>query len=300
MGRKKLVASFFTRKQEYQAFQCADVGEAAERCGFEIEILDAEDNGVLQVQQLFRFIHAPAEERPFAFVVQTQVPDGLERVARNAVGAGIGWVALNRTIPYLEALRREHPKLALSSVTTDHAEIGRIQVRQFHALLPRGGSVLYLQGPPSSQAARERLEAAQASAKATGVELKVLPAEWTQASGESAVRGWLRLKTSELFKPDIVGGQNDALALGAQKALLAHRPEWADVPYTGCDGLAEGGQRLVRIGQLAATIVVQSCGGPAVDLVDRAFQTGDPLLPSVVIPPRSFPPLEELRLGRSP
>ena len=295
MARKKLVASFFTLKQEYHVLQSADVRETAERCGFETLILDADSNGVLQVQQLFRFIHAPAEERPFAIVVQTQVPDGLERVARNAAGAGIGWVFLNRAIPYLEGLRHEHAKLALSSVTTDHAEIGRIQARQYRALLPRGGWVLYLQGPPSAQAAQERLAAAEGGVQGSGIELKVLPGEWTEASGEGAVKAWLRLKSSELFKPDVVGSQNDAMALGAQKALRAQHPEWTGVRYTGCDGLLDGGQRLVKIGQLSATIVVPSCGGPAVELIDHAFRTGSPPPPSVVVPPRSFPPVEELR-----
>jgi ABC-type sugar transport system substrate-binding protein len=295
MARKKLVASFFTLKQEYHVLQSADVRKTAERCGFEALILDADNNGVLQVQQLFRFIHAPAEERPFAILVQTQVPDGLERVARNAAAAGVGWVCLNRAIAYLEGLRREHAELCLSSVTTDHAEIGRIQARQYRALLPRGGWVLYIQGPPSSQAAQERLAAAQDGVQGSGIELKVLPAEWTEASGEGAVKAWLRLKTSELFKPDVVGSQNDAMALGAQKALRAQHPEWTGVRYTGCDGLADGGQRLVKIGQLSATIVVPSCGGPAVELLDHAFLTGNPPPPSVVVPPQSFPPVDELR-----
>jgi len=292
--RRKLVASFFTVGQEYQALQSTDLRSTAEGCGFTVEVLDAGDNAVLQIQQLFRFIHAPEDERPLALVVQTRVPDGLERVARNAAAAGIGWVLLNRTAPYLQALRQEHPRLALSAVTTDHLEIGRIQGRQFRALLPRGGSVLYVQGPPETAAAQARLQAMQEGIGGAGLEVKVVPAEWTEASGEKAVAGWLRLKTSELFKPALVGCQNDALALGARKALQAYRPEWARVPFTGCDGLPEGGQRLVSVKQLAATIVVASCGGPAIGLLERAVRTGQPPPPVLVIPPRSFPPVEEL------
>ena len=240
MTRPHLVASFFTTTQEYQALQGTDVKAAGQRCGFETKLLDAEENGVLQIQQLFRYVHAPGEERPFAFIVQTHVPDGLERLARNAVTAGIGWVLLNRQAPYLEALRRQYPDLPISAVTTDNEEIGRIQAAQFRTLLPAGGSVLYLQGPPLTASARARLATAQAAVQGSGIELKVLPAEWTESSGEQAVTAWLRLKTSELFEPNVVGCQNDALAVGAQKALTAHRPEWARVPYTGCDGL-EGG-----------------------------------------------------------
>jgi ribose transport system substrate-binding protein len=271
-----------------------DAKAAGARCGFETELLDAEENGVLQIQQLFRFIHVPKEERPYAIIVQTPVPDGLERLARNAVAAGIGWVMLNRGAPYLETLRREHPELPISAVTTDNEEIGRIQAAQFQALLPRGGSVLYLQGPPTTASAQARLSAAQGGVRGTGIEIKVLPAEWTEASGDLAVTGWLRLKTSELFEPDVVGCQNDALAVGARKGLKAHRPEWANVPFTGCDGLESGGQRLVKTGLLAATIVVPSCGGPAVELVHRAHRKEQAPPPSVIVSPWSFPRVEEL------
>ncbi len=122
----------------------------------------------------------------------------------------------------------------------------------------------------------------------------MVPAEWTEASGEKAVAGWLRLKTSELFRPALVGCQNDALAQGARRANQAYRKEWARVPFTGCDGLPEGGQRLVSVKQLAATIVVASCGGPAVGLLERALRGGEPSPPILVIPPRSFPPVDEL------
>jgi ABC-type sugar transport system substrate-binding protein len=293
-ANRRLVASFFTREQEFHGLQAADVRAAAERCRFEVEVLDAGDNPVLQIQQLFRVIHAPAEQRPLALIVQTRVPDGLERVACNAVGAGIGWVLLNRTAGYLEGLRLEHPGLIITCVTTDHEEIGRIQARQFRALLPREGSVLYVQGPPETAAAQARLKGMAAEIAGAGIEVKVVAAEWTESSAEKAVSAWLRLKTSSLFRPDLVGCQNDALALGARKALRAHRPEWVPIPFTGCDGLPEGGQRLVRAGELAATIVLDSCAGPAVELLDGSLKTGQPPPPILVIPPRSFPPVEKL------
>jgi len=37
--------------------------------------------------------------------------------------------------------------------SSDHAEIGRLQGKQFAALLPRGGSILYIEGPPQSSSA---------------------------------------------------------------------------------------------------------------------------------------------------
>jgi hypothetical protein len=63
------------------------------------------------------------------------------------------------------------------------------------------------------------------------------------------------------------------------------------VPFTGCDGLPERGQRLVTKKELAATIVVAPCTGPAVDLLDQALKTGKPPQESVLVPPQSFPPI---------
>jgi ribose transport system substrate-binding protein len=298
MKHRRLVASFITREQEFQALQSADVRTAGERCGFEVERLDAEGNAVLQIQQLYRHIHGPDGERPLALVVQTRVPDGLERVARHAAAAGIGWVLLNRSAAYVEPLRREHPGVPVCCVTTDHEEIGRIQARQFRALLGGRGLVLYVQGPPDTSAAQARLRGVQGAIEGAAIELKVVAAEWSEASAERALSAWLRLKTSERVKPDLVGCQNDALARGARKALRAHRAELVHVPFTGCDGLPDGGQRMVRDGDLAATIVIDSCAGPAVDLLAR-FRDGGGMPPAVVvIPPRSFPPIEELHAAR--
>jgi len=66
------------------------------------------------------------------------------------------------------------------------------------------------------------------------------------------------------------------------------------VPFTGCDGLPEGGQKLVRERVLAATIVTPSNAGPAVDLVANALETGERPPAQLVLPPRSFPPEAEL------
>jgi ABC-type sugar transport system substrate-binding protein len=124
----------------------------------------------------------------------------------------------------------------------------------------------------------------------TKVQVKVLNGEWTETSAEKAIAAWLRLKTSAAFLPDLVGCQNDAMALGARKALTAHRKEWARLPFTGCDGLPDGGQRLVNMQQLAATIIVPSNAGPAVELLAGHLRTGEPVPPRIVLAGRSHPP----------
>jgi ABC-type sugar transport system substrate-binding protein len=294
----RLVASFLSRDQEFQVLQAEDARSAAARHGFEIEVLFADMNPVVQIQQLFRFIHLPKDERPAAIVAETVTGEGLERVARNAAQAGIGWVLLNRKVAYLEELRRLHPGLPLSTVGTDQVEVGRIQGRQLRALLPRGGAVLYVQGPPDTSAAQERLKGAQ-EVIVGAIELKVLTGQWTEESGEKAVRAFLRLKTTETFVPRVVACQNDAMAVGARRAVLGlsdpqRKAEWAAAVYTGCDGLPDGGQRLVREGVLAATVITPSNAGPAVDLVAAALRAGRPAAGAVTLKPVSFPEVGSL------
>jgi ABC-type sugar transport system substrate-binding protein len=105
-------------------------------------------------------------------------------VGRRAAQAGIGWILLNRKVGYVEALRAEFPRLAVAEVTTDEVEIGRIQGRQLRALLREGGNVLYIQGPPDTSAAQERVAGAQETIAGARIEMKVRNGDWTETSGE--------------------------------------------------------------------------------------------------------------------
>ncbi len=277
--------------------QAEDARATASRSGFDVEVVFAENSAILQIQQLYKVIHAPAEQRPEAIVVETVVGEGLERVARAAARAGVGWVLVNRKVSYLAALRAEYPSLPIAAVSTDQEEIGRIQARQFLALVPSGrGLVLYVQGPPDTSAAQDRLRGAESGLAATSMELKVIDGLWTESSGQDAVGRWLRLKSSEGLLPAIVGCQNDAMAVGARYALasMADRPELARVPLTGSDGLRDGGQRLVAAGTLAATVITPSNTGPAVDLVANALRTKLAPPAEVLLRPSSFPPEADL------
>jgi len=104
-----------------------------------------------------------------------------------------------------------------------------------------------------------------------------LSGNWTTDDAERAVEGWLRMVLSGNSKLDLIGCQNDAMAVGARKALESvakylRRPDIARIPITGCDGLPDRGQQLVDDGTLAATIVVPSSGTAAVQLVARSLQ----------------------------
>lgn len=288
---ERIVVCLTSAEQEYQALQAEDAANAGRRLAANVEVLFAEDNAVLQIQQLFRFVHAPEAERPAAILLHTRVPDGLERVARNAARAGIGWLLLNRTAPYIEPLRAEYPGLAIAAITTDHVEIGRIQARQLAHVRPGARHILYVQGPADTPAARLRLEGFEEASRGQGLELKVLNGEWTDTSAEKAAAAWLRLKTAELFVPDAVVCQNDNMARGIRRALELLRPLWAEAPFFGCDGLPTGGRRDVEQGRLAATVAIPSCAGPAIELALRWKRDGGLPPAETVLAPAPFPAL---------
>jgi len=286
---RKLVVSLITEDQEFQRMQGTDASRAAGKLGLEVEVLFAENNAVLQIQQLFRFVHAPEQERPLAIVTETVAGAGLERVARNAVKAGIAWVLVNRRVPYLDELRKERPDLATFMVSTDQVEIGRIQARQFRSLLPKGGSLLYVQGPPDTSVAQDRLRGAEEGLRGSNIQLKIVNGDWTEQSGEKAVSAWLRLQSTESFHIEVVGAQNDSMAVGARRAFQAVRGHGSGVRFTGCDGLVEGGCRLVDEGALAATIVTPSNTGPAIEHLGAWIHTRKVPPSEVLLEPRSYP-----------
>jgi ABC-type sugar transport system substrate-binding protein len=295
-SRPRLVVSLLDESQEFQRFQAEDARQTAAALGADLQVLFAENNAILQIQQLYRLAQGPEGQRPTAILVETVTGEGLERVARATVKAGIGWVLINRRVPYLDALRAERPDLPIGSVSTDQLAIGRIQGAQFRALIPGDeGLVLYVQGPPDTSAAQQRLEGARQALERTRIELKVVEGLWTDASGENAVRRWLRLKTHDTRRPQVVGCQNDYMAVGARRALVGidASPEWGRLPLTGVDGLAEGGSRLVQVGQLAATVCVPSNTGPALRLVlDALNRVAMPA--ETLLAPSSFPKIESL------
>jgi inositol transport system substrate-binding protein len=289
---KRIVASFLAEDQEFQRLQAEDARQEASRSGLRIDVVFADNNAVLQIQQLFGQVHLPPAERPAAIVVETVAGEGMERVARRAAAAGVGWILINRSVAYLSELRREYPRLPLSSVGTDQLEVGKIQGAQLKALAPRGGTVLCVTGPGDTSVAQERLKGLQEATRASGLEVKVLEGRWTEASGEEALRRWLRLESSRGARLEAVACQNDAMAVGVLKALETHAA--AGLPVIGCDGLVNGGRQLVDAGRLAATIITPSNGGPAVQLVARALQADVMPPPALHLPPAPYPSMDAL------
>jgi ABC-type sugar transport system substrate-binding protein len=296
--KASVVVSLLSSAQEFQLLQAADARAAGQRTGLDVELVFCENNAIQQIQQLYSFIHAPEDRRPAALVVEAVTSEGMERLARNALKAGIAWVWQQWRTEYLATLRAQYPKVPVVSVAVDEDEIGSIQARQAHALLPQGGGLLVVQGPSESTTAVRRYDGLVSGLQNSGVEIRsALRGDWTARSAEAAVTSWLRLKSTEGLRIDAVVCQNDAMASGARAAIRASRADWSALPFTGCDGLPEGGRRMVASGELSATLIKPTTTGPAVELIARTLRGQTP--PSeVVLRAESHPPLEMLARRR--
>jgi ABC-type sugar transport system substrate-binding protein len=289
-GLRCLVA-LLDESQEFQRHQAHEARETASALGIDLSIQFAESNAILQVQQVSRATASP-KWRPHVILIETVSGEGIARAARSAARAGIGWVIINRDVAYLAELRREYPGLAIGSVTTDQLAIGRIQGQQMGRLLPRGGKVLYVQGRADTSAAQQRLAGATEGLDKAGIEVHVLEGEWTESSGAECVERWIRLKQ---HPPDLIACQNDAMAMGAIAVLASAGADLTRIPVVGVDGLPEGGQQLVKTGQLAATVVIPSNTGPALRAIAAArSSSASEKRIELVLAPTSFPEVDRI------
>ena len=151
----RIVVSLTTNDNDYQIEQAQSAEQAASRLGVSVEIIYADNDAINQSTQILKVVQAAPELRPDAVVFEPVGGTALPQVARAAANAGIGWAVLNRDASYLEELRKMTTS-PMFGVTSDHVEIGRLQGRQLAALLPKGGSVIYVQGPSENSAAKER------------------------------------------------------------------------------------------------------------------------------------------------
>src|SRR5260370_35810888 len=97
--------------------------EGGERLNVELEILYAENDAILQSQQLLKIIQSNSGSHPDGIIFEPVGGTALPQVAKAAATAGIGWVVLNREVDYLSELRRAY-KGPVFAVTSDHGEIG--------------------------------------------------------------------------------------------------------------------------------------------------------------------------------
>ena len=286
-----------TNDNDYQIEQANAATQAASKAGIEATIVYADNDAVNQSTQILKALQAAPEERPDAVVFEPVGGTALPQVARAAANAGVGWVVMNAEANYIAELRQTS-KAPVFMLSSDHLEVGRIQGRQFAALLPGGGTVLHIQGPSENVAAKERL-LGMMEVKPANIHLTVLKGQWTEDSAQRAVRSWLKLSTSQKANISLIGSQNDAMAIGARKVFqeipdAGERERWLNLPFTGCDGLPKTGQSWVRSKLLSATIYLPPLAGQAIELLVGAVREGKIPPARVLVAPLSIPALEAL------
>lgn len=296
MKRLSFLISLTNDDNDYQQEQAATAEKAARRLGVDVKIIHANNDPIVQSQQLLQYVQDSSQAKPDAIMFEPAGGTAFPQVARAAAAAGIGWVVLNFDVDYIMELRRQY-KVPMCNITSDHEEIGKIQGMQFAALLPNGGSVLYIEGPNNSSAAKQRSVGMNKN-KPANVQVKTLRANWTEESSYKAVTSWLRLQTSQHSRIDLVGAQDDSMAMGARKAFSeiaeSDRARWMKIPITGCDGMPETGQAWVRNGSLAATIYIRPNTDLAIEMLVDVFKSGAMLPDRKVTEPESIPSLAEL------
>jgi ribose transport system substrate-binding protein len=297
MKRLRFLVSLMTKDNDYQLEQAAAAQESSRRLGVDLEILYADNDAITQSTQILKAVQAVPELRPDAIVFEPAGGTALPQVARAATSAGIGWAVLNREAEYITELRRS-ARIPIFSISSDHREIGKIQAKQFSALLPRGGSILYIQGPSENSAAKDRAAGMQLTLPAN-IQVTVLRGQWTEESAYKSVTSWLKLNLLHRVSIHLIGAQNDVMAIGAQKAFqdvtnVEEREQWLRLPFTGVDGLPRTGQAWVRTGSLKATVVVPPNTGQALSMLVEAIRTNSTVPERSYTVPSSFPPIEEL------
>jgi ABC-type sugar transport system substrate-binding protein len=299
MDKLRILVSLTTDDNDYQIEQAQSAEQMARKLGVGIQIVYADNDAITQSTQILKAIQSDENQRPNAIVFEPVGGTALPQVARAAASAGVGWAVLNRDANYITELRKSS-SAPFFGVTSDHLEIGRIQGRQFAALLPQGGSILYVQGPAENSAAKERTTGMQET-KPSNIHVILLRAQWTEESAQRAVRSWLKLSTSQRAAIDLIGAQDDSMAIGARKAFEeltneSDRERWLKLPFTGCDGLPKTGEAWVRTGVLAATVFVPPNTGMAIEMLFDAIQKGKKPAERALTVPVSIPTLDQLKV----
>ncbi|HTZ48024.1 MAG TPA: substrate-binding domain-containing protein [Verrucomicrobiae bacterium] len=297
MRNIRFLVSLITNDNDFQIEQSNAAQETARKLGVAAQIQFADNDAITQSTQILRAVQTSEKERPHGIVLEPVGATALPQVARAALDAGIGWAVLNRDASYITELRRTS-KIPIFGVSHDQIEVGRIAGYQCIALLPRGGSILYIAGASQNIVARER-EMGLRETLPKNIQLTTLRGQWTEESATRAVRSWLSLSTSRKAAIDIVLSQNDAMAIGARKAFQelkdeSERERWLAIPYLGCDGVPKTGQSWVRSGLLTATIVTPPTAGQALEMLIDILENKRSYPDRVFTAASSMPALDKL------
>jgi ribose transport system substrate-binding protein len=283
---------------DYQQFQRDDCLEVAARYGFPVRAFSAENDSQKQVQQIQRCLDEKEGERPTVAIINPVNDASILSVAHSAARLGIAWALLMRRSDYLTELRQRYPKVPIFSIAADQEEVGRIQGRQVTALTAGDYEVVCIRGPLGASSATRRFEGLR-QILGRSRNLFSVNSDWTSEGGERAMNEWFQVFGKQALPKFIIVAQNDAIAMGARRALLRASRVRSElvvrrIPLLGCDGSPGYGQRMVTAKDLTATVIMPPGAGRAIDEI-VSMLAGGPVPPEeIVLAPSSFPELRAL------
>lgn len=303
MKKLRFVVSLITNDNDYQRQQASAAQQTAARMGVELETFFAGNDAIHQSDQLLDVIHARKSELS-GILIEPAGRTAFPKLAQAAVSFGIAWVVMNCDADYIKDIRA-HGAVPVFAVSADNYEVGRIQGRQLAALLPNGGSVLYIQGPSQSTVTEQRASGMQETKPETVTVRLLKSTNWTGEGGFNTTNSWLRLSTAQREHFNVVQAQNDALALGARRAFEdqgkgAQNNHRSQLPFLGVDGLPQTGQAWVRQGLLAATVVIPAVTPNALEALVGAINKGVQPPERTLVAPESFPRIQDLLAKQIP
>jgi ribose transport system substrate-binding protein len=293
---KPLVVVSLPNDNAYLHEQAVAAKREGERLGFELRVLHANDDSVTQSQQLLEIIQSRTEPRPRAFLVEPVVHTGLRKVAEVAVGAGMAWVVNNANVDYLPKLRN-NPKIPVFGISQNHNEIGQLQGKQMAALLPKGGSVLYIQGPSSSTVAMQRTEGME-RIRPNNIQITTLRSKWGEEGAFQSTCAWLKLATSRPERYHLVAGHSLEFVRGARRAFQTvgdaeTQKKWQGLPFIGM-GIAGQVKALVDGRSLTAAVITSLTMDQAMGMLHQALETQTQPPENTFVEAASYPDLQKI------
>jgi ABC-type sugar transport system substrate-binding protein len=279
-----------------EQLQAEQATATAERLKITMDVEFAGGDFALQVRQIYKATRQEVE-KPDVVIVMPVQEAALKTLSESTVGAGTGWVFLNRSAGNVPALRQLNPAVAVSFVTPDQKEIGRIHARQLRRLFPDGANILYVQGRVTTSSAEARHAGLREALATPGPKIEVVSAldgNWSAKDTQATLVRWLQLMLPAKLRVDAIACQSDFMAIGALDALkvMADKlgnPALRNMPVIGCDGMTSVGKKLVDENRLAATVIVPTTADKAIELVVADYRNEGDMSAEVLLPPRGYP-----------
>ena len=251
---------------------CTQIKDAfaakAKADGIEVEFLDAQNDGNMQIDQLNEAISSGAG----AIILLAADGSSIVKTIEKANDAGIHIITVNRSVAGGKVLR----------AYSDDVEAGRMQGEYMASHLPPNAKIVYLQGDGTQSSAVGRWEGFKAACLDKRPDIQLLSfvdAGWSKAEALKTMMLWMNMF------PEINGvvAGNDEMALGAIAALKGAN-RLAGCLVSAVDA-TPAGLAAVEAGEMAQTVKQDAkAQGEAALTLAEGFLKGNPPSGDLAIP----------------